>query len=289
MLLFLPSLLAIALSPCPSLLSCRSSGPPSPPPGLLYLSAPTLVSLPPNHDFCLFFTLALHTSPQTLLPPPAPAPTPCHIPGSPKTPRPLSSPNPAAASFRTGLNPRCRLSPPELGPPLQQLQPQEQRPLQPRPPRLLPATCRAWNLKCGLHFSAGHPAPRCCLPRITRSAQRPGPLLCPSCLQDPSTRASSTSVAPRPEEREARLTPSLPSLCHRTPGYPEVLEEPCQGPLAPCRPPACSRCLRTSPSEPSLWGSGPSLTSPIGWSGWAYQSTEPSSWTMRLMAPTCPP
>lgn len=179
-------------------------------------------------------------------------PPPCSGRGSPKTPRPLSSPNPAAASFRTGLNPLCHHSPPDLGSPLQQLQPQELHPLQPHLPQLPPDTCRVWNLRCGLRCSAGHPAPRCCLPRITRSAQRPGPLLCPSCLQDPSTRASSTSVALRPEGQEARLTPSLPSLCHHTPGYLGVLEEPCLGPLAPYHPPACSRCPRTSRSAPSL-------------------------------------
>lgn len=254
------------------------------------ISAPTLVSLPLNHDFCLLCTLALNTSPQTLLPYPwSPTPTPCHIPGSPKTPRPLFYPNPAAASFRIGLNPLCLHSPPDLGSPPQQLQPQELHPLQPHLPQLPPDTCRAWNLRCGLRCSAGHPVPHCCLPRITRSAQRPGPLLCPSCLQDPSTRASLTSVAPRPEGQEAPLTLLLQSLCHHTPGCLAVSEEPCREPLALYHPPACSRCPRTSHLAPSLSDSGPSLTSPIGWSGWAYQSTEPSSWTTRLMAPTCPP
>lgn len=205
---------------------------------------------------------------------------------SPNPPR--SSPNLSAACFRTGLNHLCPHSPRELGSPLQLLRPQEPPLLQPPPPHP-PATSRAWSLRCDRLCSAGPPAPRCCLPRTTRSALRPGPHPCPSCLLDPSTRASLTSEAPPPEGQAARLTPSLLSSCHHTRGCPGGSEEPWRGPLAPSHRLACFRCPRTSPLALNLWGSGPSSMWRIGWSGWAWLSTEPGSWTTRSTAPIFPP
>lgn len=218
-------------------------------------------------------------------PPPLP---PCHIPDSRMIPSPRSSPNPSAACFRTGLKHLCRHSPQEPGSPLQLLRPQGPPHPQPPLPRP-PVTSRVWSLRCGHLCSAGRPAPRCCPPRSIRSALRPGLPPCPSCLLDPSIRAFLTSAAPPLEGQEARLTPLPQSSCHRTQGCPGGLVVPCQGPPAPSRQPACFRCPRTSRSALNLWGSGPSSTWLIGLSGWAWLSTEPASWTTRLMAPTCPP